>query len=313
MGHNTHCTSAIGSIPPIAASFNRGRARYCPLERSNSMILPEWFIDCIEVYNPTQVLMNRSVLLLILAFVGTHFSSAELMPARHKQGSTHGFLLVKSLQGKVIGVGDLLEVVQHSQVHSRLVFRFRDGSVDDDSTVFSEEDVLHLISDHHVQRGPSFPVQLDLNINAAAHEAVWKETKAGKVEVYRKRMELPRDLANGIIPLVIENIPPDAVETKVSYLASDLQPRIVTLSIKREARDRFTVGGIAGFANRYLIHVELGGLTGIIAPLIGKQPADSRAWIIPGEVPIFAKVEGAFYQGGPVWTVELASPVWSGD
>lgn len=255
--------------------------------------------------------MNRSVFLLLLAFAGAHFSSAELIPARHKQGSTHGFLIVKSMQGKVIGVGDVLQVVQGNQVHSRLVFRFRDGSVDDDMTVFSEGNVLRLISDHHVQRGPSFPVQLDVTINAAAEEVMWKEAKAGKLEVNRKRMELPSDLANGIIPPLMENIPPNAVETKVSYLASDPQPRIVTLSIKPEARDRFAVGGIAHFANRYLIHVELGGLTGIITPFIGKQPDDSRAWIVTGEVPIFAKMEGPFYQGGPMWTIEMASPVWS--
>jgi hypothetical protein len=70
------------------------------------------------------------------------------------------------------------------------------------------------------------------------------------------------------------------------------------------------VGGLAYFATRYDIHIELGGLAGLIAPMTGKQPGDLYGWVITSEVPSFAKMKGSFYQGGPVWTVELASPEW---
>jgi len=222
----------------------------------------------------------------------------------------HGFLLVKSAQGKVIGVGDLVQVAEGGRVHSRLLFRFRDGSIDDESSVFLQKDALHLVSDHHVQKGPSFPAPLNVTISAPASEVTWREAAGGKIEVHREHMDLPDDLANGIIPAVMENIPPNAAETKVSYLANTPKPRIVKLSVKPDGREKFTVGGLAYFANRYVMHIELGGLAGMIAPMIGKQPPDSRGWVVPGEVPSFAKLEGAFYPGGPVWTVELSSPVW---
>jgi hypothetical protein len=256
--------------------------------------------------------MNRRlVFLLFFALTASRFTPAQPISARHKEGSIHGFLLVKSAQGKVIGVGDLVQVAEDDRVHSRLVFHFRDGSVDDESTVFLEQDLLRLVSDHHIQKGPSFPTPLNVTINVHAAEVTWQETNGGKIEVNRKHLELPNDLANGIIPQVMENISPGAAETKVSYLVNNPKPRIVELRVKPEARDRFTVGGLEYFANRYLVHVELGGFAGLIAPFIGKQPDDGRVWVMTGEVPSFTRMQGAFYAGGPVWTVELTSPVWS--
>lgn len=223
----------------------------------------------------------------------------------------HGFLLLRTAQGNVIAVGDLMQVAEGDRIRSRLVFRFNDGSTDDESTVFLQKDVLHLVSDHHVQKGPSFPTPLDVMIDVAAAEITWHEPKGGKIEVHKEHMELPNDLANGIIPAVMENIPQNAAETKVSYLASTPKPRLVRLLVKPQGQESFTVGGVAYSAKRYVMHIELGGLAGMIAPIIGKQPEDSRGWIVPGEVPSFVRLEGAFYPSGPVWTAELSSPVWS--
>jgi hypothetical protein len=43
---------------------------------------------------------------------------------------------------------------------------------------------------------------------------------------------------------------------------------------------------------------------------IGKQPVDIKMWVMVGEVPTFLRMEGAFYQQGPIWITEVASPVW---
>ena len=81
---------------------------------------------------------------------------ADPVPVRHPQGSSHGFLALKTLNGKSIAIGDATQIVQGDRVTSRVIFRFRDGSIDDDVTVFSQRGVFRLISDHHIQRGPSF-------------------------------------------------------------------------------------------------------------------------------------------------------------
>jgi hypothetical protein len=61
-------------------------------------------------------------------------------------------------------------------------------------------------------------------------------------------------------------------------------------------------------AMRFGFKVELGGIAGLIAPLIGKAPPESQIWIIGGLTPAFVKEEGPLYQGGSVWTIQLTSP-----
>ena len=59
---------------------------------------------------------------------------------------------------------------------------------------------------------------------------------------------------------------------------------------------------------RYLVKVKIGGIAGLLAPLLGKQPADMQIWVLGGEAPAFVKFEGPLYNGGPIWRVELAAP-----
>jgi hypothetical protein len=64
-------------------------------------------------------------------------------------------------------------------------------------------------------------------------------------------------------------------------------------------------------ATHYVVKVEIGGMAGAMAELVGKQPPDTHVWILRGEAPAFVKLEGPLYLGGPTWRIELASPVWS--
>ena len=56
--------------------------------------------------------------------------------------------------------------------------------------------------------------------------------------------------------------------------------------------------------------VQIGGLAGLLAPLVGKQPPDSHVWIMDGPTPAFVKSEQPLFLGGPVWRIELVSPEW---
>lgn len=245
-----------------------------------------------------------------LCLTACRHAAAEPIQARHKQGSSHAFLLLKSAEGKVIAVGDEINLVNGHVVHSRLVFHFRDGSIDDEITVFRREKVIQLISDHHIQRGPSFPQPIDIAFNVSSGEVTWHEDKDGKHEVHTDHMDLPPDLANGLLALVIENFPPQAAEMKVSYISGTPKPRVVKLSIKPDGRDTFRIGGGPRTANRFNIHIEIGGIAGVIAPVIGKQPSDIQIWAMNGEVPTFLKMVGALYDKGPIWTAVLTSPEW---
>jgi hypothetical protein len=97
------------------------------------------------------------------------------------EGTEHGFLALRTKEGRVLAAGELFQVVRGDRVTSRLLFRFKDGSVDDETTVFSQRGNFHLISDHHVQKGPTFPDPMDVSIDVDRREVIVRSTgKDGK-------------------------------------------------------------------------------------------------------------------------------------
>jgi len=84
----------------------------------------------------------------------------------------------------------------------------------------------------------------------------------------------------------------------------------VKLDVTVAGRERFSTGGVSRTVIHYVIAVDIGGIKGVIAPLVSKQPPDSHVWILGGDVPAFVKSEQSLYIGGPVWRTELVSPVW---
>jgi hypothetical protein len=62
-----------------------------------------------------------------------------------------------------------------------------------------------------------------------------------------------------------------------------------------------------------VVKVEIGGVagvSGVVAPIVVKQPPDTLIWILTGKAPAFVKSESPLYTGGPIWRIELTSPVW---
>jgi hypothetical protein len=232
---------------------------------------------------------------------------AAPIPVRHPQGSQHGFLALRTQKGVRIATGDVTQDVHGDIVTSRLIFHFRDGSIDEDTTVFSQRGVFRLISDHHMQRGPSFPRPTDLLIDAI-HGLTISRDENGKVR--QDHLDLPADLANGLPPNLLLNILPSAAETDITYLLSTTKPRLIHVSIKPTGMVPFLIGGTRRKAIDYALHVELGGLTGVLAPLIGKEPADYHIWILGGAHPAFIREEGQLYEGGPIWRIEQISPTF---
>lgn len=208
-------------------------------------------------------------------------------------------------------LGDLTQVAHGDQVTSRLVFRFKDGSLDEETTVFSQHGTFRLITNHHIQKGPFFPQPLDLSIEARSGQVTVRSTgKDGKEEVKEEHLDLPPDLANGLVLSIAKNLPPGTAETKLPIIIATPEPRMVKLAISPRGEEPFSVAGSARKAMRYDLKLELGGLAGLLAPLLGKQPPDAHIWILGGEAPAFVKEEGVLYAGGPILTVQLTSPVW---
>jgi hypothetical protein len=236
---------------------------------------------------------------------------AEPIPVRHMEGTLHGFLALRTEEGRVLAVGDLFQVVRGDRVTSRLLFRFKDGSVDDETAVFSQRGNFRLIAHRHIQKGPSFPHPMDLSIDVRSGQVTVRSTgKDGKEEVKSDHLDLPPDLYNGMILSIVKNIRPETPETKVSMVVATPKPRLVKLAISPRGEEPFSLVGSSRKAMRYEIKIELGGVTGMVAPLIGKQPPNIQIWIIGGQAPAFVKEEGPLYEAGPIWSIQLTSPVW---
>ncbi len=160
--------------------------------------------------------------------------AADPIPVRHMQGTFHAFLSLKDLEGHPLAVGDLVQVSHGTRVTIRLTFHFRDGSLDDETTVFSQRKNFQLISDHHIQRGSSFPKPMDVNIDAASGTVTSITTKDGKSETKQDHMDISPDLANGLIPLYMLNLDPAAASIRVSLIAPGAKPRLVHFVITPE-------------------------------------------------------------------------------
>jgi hypothetical protein len=252
-------------------------------------------------------------LITVLVFAWGPSAHAESVPVRHVEGTIHGFLELRSEEGRVVAAGDLVQVAHGNQVTTRVLFHFKDGSIDDETTVYSQRHSFQLISDHHIQKGPSFPHPMDVLIDARSSQVTVRTAgKDGNEEVKTDHVDLPPDLANGIVPLIVENIGPDAPETTVSMLVVTPKPRVVKLAISSLGEEPFSIVGSSHKALHYEIKIELGGVAGIVAPVIGKEPPNIQVWTIGGEAPTFVREQGPIYPDGPIMTIQLASPVWPG-
>ena len=113
---------------------------------------------------------------MLCMLAGLLSASADPVPARLKQGSGHIFLLVRGDDGKTLAEGESFQTVRGSRVTTRTTFHFRDGSLDDETTVFDQSRNFRLLSDHRIQRGPAFPHPMEMELDA----------QSGRVKITRE-------------------------------------------------------------------------------------------------------------------------------
>jgi hypothetical protein len=252
-----------------------------------------------------------AILLISTCVFSKLAAPASPVVVRYKEGLVHGFLVLSTLDGSPIASGDSTQVAHGDQVTIFMTFRFKDGSQQDETTVFSQRGNFRLISYRLVQKGPAFKNASDLAITCATGQVTVHYTDDdGKEKVASKHMTLPPDLGNGLIPTLLTNLPPNTSEIEVPFVVTTPKPRLVKIAINAEGRESFSLAGSKREATRYVAKVNLGGLAKVVAPVLGKQPPDSHVWILGGEAPVFLKSETLAYVGGPVWRIELAAPVW---
>lgn len=256
--------------------------------------------------------MTIPLRLLVVVFgllvIRPEMGNADPVPARLKQGVGHIFLLILDESGKTLAAGESLQTVKGYTVTTHTTFHFHDGSIDDETTVFEQRVNLRVLSDNHVQRGPAFPHPMEIRIEAEHGRVIVHDLESGKTSTHD--IKIPFDLANGIVTQVLQNIPQDSVETKVSYVLPTSKPRLATAVITRAGEDSYTLGGERQIAKKLQLKVDLGGVAGLIAPMIGKEPKPTYAWMADGHVPMFIRIQTQFYEGAPLWIIQQTAPLW---
>jgi len=237
--------------------------------------------------------------------------SQSPVAVQYTEGVERGFLVLRTLEGNILAEGDSTQFARGDRVTAHTILRFKDGSINEETVVFSQRHVFRLISDHQVQKGPAFKQPMDVSVDGLTGQVTVRYTdNDGKEKTVTDRLKLPPDVSNGMILTLLKNIRPDVPLTTLSMAAAAPKPRLVKLLISAEGEDSFSAGGSARKATRYVIKVDIGGVAGVVAPIVGKQPQDTHVWILGGDAPSFVKSEGPLYPGGPIWRIELTSPDW---
>jgi hypothetical protein len=148
---------------------------------------------------------------------------------RYPEGVSHGFLVLRTQDGKPIADGDSTQVARGDRVTDRMRFRFKDGSIYEESTVFSQHGTFKLLSDHVLEKGPIFKRPMETAIDGTSGQVTVRYTDDGKEKVLTERLELPPDVANGILFTLLKNVQRSTPRTTVSYVAATPKPRLVNL------------------------------------------------------------------------------------
>jgi hypothetical protein len=248
---------------------------------------------------------------LVACVVGLSLASAtsgtaEPVAVRFAETAANRALVLRSLDGKILARGDLKLTVSDGRATSQVIFHFTDGSVHDETTVFSQTDVFRLLSYRLVQKGPAFRWTLEMTLDTQTGRAIVRHREGnGAEEVEEETLDLSSDVANGMMVPVLKNLTSRTVSAAASWVAATPKPRHVKLAISTAGAESSPGAGSNRRVIHYVVKAEIGGLAGLLAPLVGKQPPDTHVWILEGAAPAFVKSEGPLYIGGPVWRIEV--------
>jgi hypothetical protein len=130
-----------------------------------------------------------------------------MVAVRYLEGVSHGFLELRTQEGKPIADGDSIQIARGDIVASPTRFHFKDGSTYEETTKFSQRGTFKLLSDHIIQKGPAFKRPMEVTIDATIGQVTVRYTEDGQEKGLDERLELPPDIANGIVFTVLKNVP----------------------------------------------------------------------------------------------------------
>jgi hypothetical protein len=171
--------------------------------------------------------------------------------------------------------------------------------------------VLTLITYRLVQRGPSFPEQLDVTIDRGSAQYTVRSQRGtqGKENVQSGQFDLPKDVYNGMLIMVAENLPKGADAT-VSVLAFTPAPKVVPVLLHAREEQSIQIGDRSGKATQFVFTPQLGMIQEWLGKVTGKLPPEFHydCWMMVEGIPSFVQYEGPLQLLAPILRIELGSP-----
>lgn len=265
----------------------------------------------IDLPGPRRLRPGFAIILVVAALASAPAQAAPVA-VQFPEGVTHGFLLVRSLAGEIIGQGEMIQVVKEKGlVESRLVFNFNDGSLHDEKVTFSQQGVFTMLRYRLIQRGPFFPAQIDVVMDRRTGDYTVRSTAGedGKEKTVTGAFELPPDVYNGMFVTILHNLPRGARET-VGFLAFTPAPEVIKLDLLPVGERSVRIGNLSRKALQYVFEPDIGMIRELLGKATGRLPDQFhyKCWILAAEVPSFVHFEGPLQLMGPIVRIELVSP-----
>lgn len=236
-------------------------------------------------------------------------AKAAPVPVHFAEGMVRGFLELDEAGGERIASGDYLQSPRAGEIKCRTVLHFKDGSLHDETAVFTQKSTFVMKSYRLIQKGKAFETDMDVTVERSSGAYRVRTTgKDRREKVLEGKLDLPLDVYNGMIPIIMKNLTKGAKQT-VHLIAFTPAPKVIELEMAPSGDEKMLVGDLEKSAAHYVLKPKL-GLLRLPATLTGRNPPDNHIWTVMDEVPAFVKFVGPLAVGGPVWSIELTSPRW---
>src|SRR6202000_2410784 len=153
-------------------------------------------------------MMNRqSLWIVVFLFSATLLRAADAgtpVTVRHTEGVLHGFLALRTPEGETVAFGDLSQTqsAKGNSVTTHLVFHFKDGSLHDETATYSQSHVFRLLHYKLVEKGPTFPTQLDVTMDGPGNQVKVHSSQDGKDKDETIHSRLHNMLAHGRLSIL---------------------------------------------------------------------------------------------------------------
>jgi hypothetical protein len=230
---------------------------------------------------------------------------------RFPEGPSHGFFTVSdAASGSRLAHGELIQWIEKRAIASRLVMRFDDGSLYDETVRFAQRPTFRVLSYELTQKGPAFDVEQRITFDRSGRYDARQRKPGEEEERASGTTEVPEDVSNGLVSVLAKNLERGAT-AQAHLLTFRPEPLLLDLSVAPEGRDPYWVGDARSEATRFVNKPTVPGVKGVLATIVGKEPPVVHMWIAPEPAPVLVRFEGALYVDGPVWRIELAAPRWT--